>query len=240
MAKLSFQMNRLIDFWIHRIHPRLASLITSIGVVGLLICLVVLLGVSWLSQEVWEKEAFSFDKTLLLWLHQWSNPALDWLMLNITRLGNPATVSGIVAGSFIWLGWKRRFAELRMFAIACVGAVILNQGMKLFFAKSRPELWTRLISEKSFSFPSGHALGSLVLYGFLAFILATAFPKGSRLVYAIAIVLIAAIGLSRLYLGVHWPTDVLAGYGVGFLWLMTCITMLKLQTQVKTTNLFDT
>lgn len=232
-------MNRLIIFWIHRIHPRLTSLTASIGVVGLLICLVVLLGVSWLSQEVWEKEAFSFDKTLLLWLHQWSNPALDWLMLNITRLGNPETVIGIVTGSFVWLAWKRRFAELRMFAIACIGAVILNQGMKLFFAKSRPELWTRLISEKSFSFPSGHALGSLVLYGFLAFILATAFPKGSRFVYAIAGVLITAVGLSRLYLGVHWPTDVLAGYGVGFLWLMTCIIMLKLQTQTKGINPSD-
>jgi len=231
-------MNQLINFWIHRIHPRLASLIASIGIVSLLICLVILLGLGWLCQEILEKEAFSFDETLLLWLHQWSTPSLDWLMLNITRLGNPATVFGIVAGSFAWLGWKRHFTEMRMFAIACIGAVVLNQGMKLFFAKPRPELWNRLISEKSFSFPSGHALGALVLYGFLAFILATEFPKASQLIYAITVFLISAIGLSRLYLGVHWPTDVLAGYGVGFLWLMTCITMLKLQIQAKKTNPF--
>ena len=72
-------------------------------------------------------------------------------------------------------------------------------------------------------------MGSLVLYGFLTYLLATYYPKLSKVIYSLAVILIAAIGLSRLYLGVHWPTDVIAGYGVGFLWLTTCITMLKLQ-----------
>jgi membrane-associated phospholipid phosphatase len=86
-----------------------------------------------------------------------------------------------------------------------------------------------LISEKSFSFPSGHALGSMVLYGFIAYELATHYPRLSKVIYSFTVILIAAIGISRLYLGVHWPTDIIAGYGVGFLWLMICITMLKLQ-----------
>jgi undecaprenyl-diphosphatase len=63
--------------------------------------------------------------------------------------------------------------------------------------------------------------------------LATRLPRFSGLIFAIATVMIAAIGFSRLYLGVHWPTDVIAGYAVGFLWLTLCITMLKLQTQAK-------
>jgi membrane-associated phospholipid phosphatase len=114
-----------------------------------------------------------------------------------------------------------------MFTIACFGALVLNSGMKVFFAKARPELWTRLIPETSFSFPSGHALGSIVLYGAIAYLLAQQTPKKSRLFYGMAIVIVTAIGFSRLYLGVHWPTDILAGYGVGFLWLMTCTILLQ-------------
>lgn len=125
--------------------------------------------------------------------------------------------------------WRRSRQEAKIFALACLGALILNTGLKLFFSKPRPQLWRLLISEKSFSFPSGHALGSLVLYGFLAYLLATHYPKYAKIIYSLAVVAIAAIGLSRLYLGVHWPTDVIAGYGVGFLWLMICIIMLKLQ-----------
>jgi membrane-associated phospholipid phosphatase len=101
--------------------------------------------------------------------------------------------------------------------------LLINQVMKLFFAKSRPELWTRLISEHSFSFPSGHAVGSMVVYGFIAYILAKELPTYRRYVDAVSSILIIAIGFSRLYLGVHYPTDIIAGYGVGLLWLITCL-----------------
>lgn len=203
------------------------------GSVGLGICLIILLGLSWLCQEVWEKEAFSLDTSILLWLHQWANPVLDAVMLKITALGNPSFVVAVVGLSLGWLWWKQRHLEAKMFAIACLGALILNQGLKLCFAKPRPQLWTRLITENSFSFPSGHALGSLVLYGFLAHVLAMQSPRAAYWIYSVAAGVIAAIGMSRLYLGVHWPTDVVAGYGVGFLWLMICITMLQRQTQTR-------
>ena len=93
----------------------------------------------------------------------------------------------------------------------------------------RPQLWQQLIKETSFSYPSGHALGSMVIYGFIAYLLAFHYPKFAQIIYTFAAILIGAIGLSRLYLGVHWPTDIIAGYGVGYLWLMFSITMLKLQ-----------
>ena len=88
-----------------------------------------------------------------------------------------------------------------------------------------------LIPETSFSFPSGHALGGFVMYGFLAYLLSAHFPKFSKLIYTLAVFAIAIIGLSRMYIGVHWPTDIIAGYGVGYIWLMLCIIMLKLQTR---------
>jgi membrane-associated phospholipid phosphatase len=222
-------IRQLSAFWLERIHPRLAPLIATIGTVGLAICLLIILGLAWLFQEVLEREAFAFDMSWLLWLHQFANSRLDSLMLTITRLGNPDIVVIVVIATLVILWWRRYRQEAKIFAIACLGALILNTELKLVFAKIRPQLWTALITEGSYSFPSGHALGSLVLYGFIAYLLATHRPRYSYLIYSLAVVLIGAIGLSRLYLGVHWPTDIIAGYGVGFIWLTFCIAMLELQ-----------
>lgn len=222
-------LRKIATFWLHHVYPRLAPLIATFGTVGLASCLLVLFILSQLAEEVLEREAFAFDKSFLLWLHQFANPTLDNLMLFITNLGNPNTVL-IIFGVTLGILWYRRYRqEAKIFIIACLGAFILNTGLKLFFTKTRPQLWTLLISETSYSFPSGHALGSLVLYGFIAYILATHYSKYAKLIYSLTVILIAAIGISRLYLGVHWPTDIIAGYGTGFLWLMICIAMLKLQ-----------
>ncbi len=216
-------------FWLRHIHSRLVSLIATVGIFGLASCLIVLFVVAKIADEVLEKESFAFDRSLLLWIHSFANPDLDRVMLTITRLGNPHIVTTVVLVCLGILWWRRYRQEAKIFAIACLGAFTLNTGLKLFFTKPRPLLWDRLISETSFSFPSGHALGSLVLYGLIAYLLATRYPQLSIFIYTLAVILIMAIGISRLYLGVHWPTDIIAGYGIGFLWLTICITMLKLQ-----------
>ncbi|MBE9207321.1 phosphatase PAP2 family protein [Nostoc sp. LEGE 06077] len=222
-------LREIANFWLRYIHPRLAPLIGTIGIFGLASCLLILFVLAELFEEVLEREAFAFDTHFLLWLHQFANPTLDNVMLAITNLGNPSVVVLVVVVSLALLCWRRYLQEARIFAIACLGAFILNTGLKLLFTKPRPQLWPQLITETSFSFPSGHALGSLVLYGMLAYLLAIHYSRLSQFIYSLAIMAIAAIGISRLYLGVHWPTDIIAGYGVGFLWLTMCITMLKLQ-----------
>lgn len=222
-------LRNLSRFWLHNIHPRLITLIATLGTFGLAVCLIILFIVAKLAEEVLDKEAFAFDTTFLLWLHQFSNPSLDKLMLFITNLGNPTTVVIVAFITLAILWWRRYRLEIMVFILTSLGGLILNTGLKLFFSKPRPQLWKQLITEKTFSFPSGHAIGSMVLYGFVAYLLAFYYPKFSILIYTLAVILIGAIGLSRLYLGVHWPTDVIAGYGVGFLWLTICITMLKLQ-----------
>jgi membrane-associated phospholipid phosphatase len=185
--------------------------------------LLILSIVAWLCTEVWEREAFSLDRSLLLWIHQFANPQLDGVMLFITALGDPCVVITVFISTIAWLGMKRRYTDGIRFIIVSVGGASINYVMKLFFAKPRPELWARLISETSFSFPSGHAVGSMVVYGFIAYILVRELPSYQRYIYAVASVLIIAIGFSRLYLGVHYPTDIIAGYGVGILWLITCL-----------------
>lgn len=222
-------VRKLADFWRRKLHRPLASLITTIGTVGLISCLLIIYLLAQLSDEVLEQEAFAFDRTILLGIHQFANPTLDRLMLAITSLGNPNIVVAISAITFAILCWRRYDQEAKIFVIDCFGGVILSYGLKLVFSKPRPNLWQSPIEETSFSYPSGHALGSTILYGFLAYILATRYPQFAFLIYASAVFLIAAIGLSRLYLGVHWPTDIIAGYSIGFLWVMFCITMLKLQ-----------
>jgi membrane-associated phospholipid phosphatase len=185
--------------------------------------LLILSIIAWLCTEVWEKEAFSLDRYLLLWIHQLANPQLDSIMLFFTALGDPPTVISIFVMTIAWLGMKRRYTDGIRFTIACMGGVVINQVMKLFFAKPRPELWMRLITETSFSFPSGHAVGSMIVYGFFGYTVATEFQQYRKYVYTIASILVMTIGFSRLYLGVHYPTDIIAGYGVGFLWLTTCL-----------------
>nr|WP_019506641.1 phosphatase PAP2 family protein [Pleurocapsa sp. PCC 7319] len=222
-------LQRLVKFWQNNIHSRIAFLITTVGTVGLVSCLIIIYVVAQISDEVLDQEAFAFDKTILLWIHSFANPTLDGIMHFITRLNDPSTVTVI---AFVTLGillWRRYYSEAQIFIIDCLGGVVLSYGLKSVFGKVRPDLWQSAIEDLSYSYPSGHALGSTVLYGFIAYLIATRYPQFSLLIYAVVVCLIGAIGLSRLYLGVHWPTDIIGGYGIGFLWLTFCITMLKLQ-----------
>lgn len=222
-------LHKLANFWLQKVNPQIVSLIATIGIVGLLICSAIIYILAKLSEDVLEREAFGFDKAILLWIHSFANPTLDRIMLNVTRLGNPGTVVFVALLTLGILWWRRYHQEARIFLLNCLGGAVLSYGLKLAFSKPPPQLWKLLISETSYSYPSGHALGSMVLYGFLAYLLGIHYPRYARVFYFIGAILIAGIGLSRLYLGVHWPTDVLAGYGVGFLWITFNITMLKLQ-----------
>lgn len=222
-------LHKLTTFWRRKVNRKIASLITTVSITGLVSCLLIIYVLAQLSEEVLEKEAFAFDKTILLWIHSFANPTLDRIMLFITSLGDPNTVVVIATISLALLLWRRYYQEAKTFAIDCIGGVVLSYGLKLVFGKTRPDLWQSPITETSYSYPSGHALGSTILYGFLAYIVATRYPQFSWLIYTLAGLLIFAVGLSRLYLGVHWPTDIIGGYCIGFLWVMFCITMLKLQ-----------
>lgn len=222
-------LSQISDSWMQKVHPRIASFVAFFGVVWLGICALTLYLLAKLSDQVLEREAFAFDKTVLLSIHQLANPVLDQVMIGITRLGDPRTVVPLTAIIFCLLWLRRYFLEAKFFVLNALGGAVLSYVLKLAFSKTRPALWPQLISEVTFSYPSGHAIGSMVLYGFLSYVLASIYPRYSRAFYGAAILLIVTIGFSRLYLGVHWPTDIIAGYGIGFLWVSVCITLLRLR-----------
>lgn len=207
------------------------SFVTTVGVIWLGFCLILLFGLANLAEEVLEQEAFAFDETILLWVNQFSSPMLDQVMLTGTRLGDPDIVVPLTCIGVVWLWWRWRWQIAAIFAITCVGGAVLSTGLKMLFGKERPELWSQMITETSYSFPSGHALGSIVLYGALAYLLAQRFQSQKWLVYGVAALLIGSIGFSRIYLGVHWPTDVAAGYSIGFLWLSLNIGLFQLEAR---------
>jgi membrane-associated phospholipid phosphatase len=206
----------------------IAPIITFNNAFKSIIFLCILLLV-WLCREVWQRKSWPLDINILLNIHHFANPVLDRLMLSITSLGDPEFVVIIIVVSAGWLLWQRRLPEVKVLILACAGALVLNQGMKLIFSRPRPTLWPSLLHETSFGFPSGHAIGSIVLYGLLAYFYAVYRPHYAQGIYLLSILLIGSIGFSRLYLGVHYPTDIIAGYITGWLWLMACIGLLELQ-----------
>jgi len=125
-----------------------------------------------------------------------------------------------IAAALFWrAGWKRESALL---AVAMLGSIAIEWGLKLGFHRARPAPFFNIAAPSSYSFPSGHALYALCFYGTLGALIGPHLREKAQraLLWAAAIVLIVAIGYSRIYLGVHYPSDVLAGYAAGFVWLM--------------------
>lgn len=172
--------------------------------------------------------AYGLDKGILLAIQKLHTPLRDRIMLSITFLGEPVVLLLICLGLEIGSLYYHRRSEVTTLGIAAVGAIGLNYLLKVRFGRARPALWKWIVDVGHYSFPSGHAMMSIVIYGFISYILAKQFPQWREQIFALTVVLIVAIGLSRLYLGVHWPTDVAAGYAAGLVWLIVCILSLEL------------
>ena len=172
---------------------------------------------------------YNLDTSILLAIQKLHTPLFDRIMLGITSLGDPAVLLLVSLGLGFGLQYHNRRSQATTLGIVAIGAIGLNCLLKLLFGRARPALWDRIIHVGLHSFPSGHAMVSIVIYGFIGYILAKQFPQWRGRIFALTFVLIVAIGFSRLYLGVHWPTDVVAGYAAGLVWLIACIERLELR-----------
>ena len=175
-----------------------------------------------LAEDVWEQETLHFDVPILLWLHAHSTPNLDRFFLLWTYLGGFGGTAVIVALGGIWLWKHQRRRAFGFWMLSMCGVGLLNVVIKLFFRRARPTLWEQITPLHDYSFPSGHAMLSISLGAALLFLLWPS--RGQRgviwrwLAAIFAVLWPIGVGLSRLYLGVHFPSDVLAGWCAGLAW----------------------
>ncbi|NSX15152.1 MULTISPECIES: phosphatase PAP2 family protein [Cupriavidus] len=173
----------------------------------------------WLAAEVAENaEVVRLDQQVFAGLRALRTDWLDLAMVAVTEFGGGRISVAVGVAVFAWLCWRRAWTVALYWAAALLGARACVMALKLGMARVRPaSIYSGL---ESYSFPSGHATSSMVTYGFLAFLMCLRQPWRVRVpVLALTVVAVAAIGVSRLYLGMHWVSDVAAGYALGLAWI---------------------
>ncbi len=190
---------------------------------GLLLAVAALAFFAWLAEAVVHGRTQQFDDRIRMLVHARSDPALTAAMRGVSLIGEPwfLFVLGVPAVVwFVWKGWRR---TVLVFAITVAGAEVLDQLLKLMFHRPRPATFFSLAEPMGYSFPSGHALVSCAFFGGLAVFAAARTGSRARrcLYYGVAALLIAAIGFSRIYLGAHYPSDVVGGYAAAVVWLFS-------------------
>ena len=174
-----------------------------------------------LADEVIEGESRRFDRAVLLWIYAHSPEWLDGPMRLVTALGYGQVVLPLLAAvvlAFYLKGWKLAAILL---VVSTTGGSLLTAVLKAVFGRARPELFESGYAASFYSFPSGHATVAVGFYGALTLILAYRLRGFARwAVVACGVSLVLLIGYSRLYLGVHYPTDVLAGFLAAPLWVI--------------------
>lgn len=167
------------------------------------------------------------DQSILNFFVQTRVEWLSFAMLTITYCGSYLVVSELTALSALSFYIHGHFARIAPFLITVCGSALTTYGLKTIFSRARP-LAEAFYLERSFSFPSGHATAAVALYGFMLYTIWKFDKHIFRKPFAIFLaVLIFLVGLSRLYLGVHYLSDVLAGFAIGFIWLFIGIKLHK-------------
>lgn len=179
-----------------------------------------LLGFAALVDELREGEPFFFDAPILLFAHALARDGFDRAFLLFSALGYEWGVIPVDIALVAILAVRRRAREGLFAGLALGGSALLNLATKQLFARERPSLWESIAPESTFSFPSGHAMGSMTL-AWVCLLLAWRTPW--RWPVTIAMLgFTLAVGLSRVYLGVHYPSDILAGWTAASVWAVGC------------------
>ncbi len=171
-----------------------------------------------IANEIVEHEALSFDHPIQMWAHSFATPQLDQWMLGLSMFGSPPLMFFFCALICIALWRNRRHGDALFFIVSTVGAGLLNQAGKFAFGRPRPELWIVIDPRSDASFPSGHAMGTMALYTAIVILL---WPTKLRVPWLIGGgLLVFLIGLSRVYLSMHYPSDVLCGWLASLAWVV--------------------
>ena len=205
---------------------------TQVGiflVIGAILAVAGTLAFSELAERVRGGGTQAFDVAVLQWLHERQTPLLTSLMLEMTYLGTGTVVMMIVGVAALFLWHTEHKHSARLLLATTFGNILLNGALKLVFHRPRPSVFAWQTSAVSSSFPSGHAMSATAVYGTVAYLLIRLqkhhWSRALTLVGAVLLILL--ICLTRLYLGVHYPSDVLGGMIVGLAWASFCMATLE-------------
>ncbi len=208
------------------IPERLRSYFTAYVIVGLVVCIISLLIFGNIVDGVSENESIvQFDTALANALHNAATPTSTSFFITVSLFGGVIlTAWAIIVG--VVLALQRRWLSFVVWFITIAGGQLLNTLLKIFFARPRPTFASPLVIEQFYSFPSGHAMMSFIAYGMLAYLICVMLKNNALrlVVILLAAFVVMLIGISRMTLGVHYFSDVIAGYSVAALWLFTCIS----------------
>lgn len=174
-----------------------------------------------LAGDVWLNEGFGWDASVMLAIHQYSQPWLDKLFIVVTQTASVWIALPLFIA--VALFWRRgnRLEAVTLLA-ASGGSAIINALLKAFFGRPRPAVFPPLTVETSYSFPSGHTMAAVAFYGLLAVFL----WRKQRYGWAVLLGLWPlVVALSRIYLGVHYPSDVLGALAVGIMWVALVVVV---------------
>lgn len=176
-----------------------------------------------LADEVHEAEAFPFDEPILRFAHELAHDGFDRVFLLFSQLGYHYGVVPFDIVLVLALALRRRLREGLFAGLAIVGSALLNLATKQVFARARPSLWESIAPESTYSFPSGHAMGSMTVAAVL--VLLAWYTRWRWWVAVPATAFVAMVGLSRVYLGVHYPSDILAGWAAALAWTVAAYAL---------------
>jgi undecaprenyl-diphosphatase len=194
--------------------------------VSFAVALMTTFGLAKLHDEILKASFEQRDIAIQSWVHGFAQPTLTEVMRGLSWIGSPFVLVPVVtlAAGLMW--WLKRKDNAVLVAAAALGGVALDEVMKLHFKRLRPEVPWALVHEHSFSFPSGHSVLAMVMYGVIVY---KTYDKlhsmwARAALMAGAILMVLGIGVSRVYLGAHYPSDVAGGYFVGAVWLAAVIS----------------
>ncbi|MDB5161813.1 MAG: acid phosphatase [Candidatus Saccharibacteria bacterium] len=178
-----------------------------------------------LAGEIVEKEPIGWDVSVLHWIHGFSTPLLDSIFFFFTTIGGIQVILPVTIATLAYLLYKKQRLNSLIILFGVGGAAVANGILKLIFHRDRPAFWHSLVTGTGYSFPSGHAMASSALVLCLVVILWD--TRWRTLTIITGVILVFMVGLSRLYFGVHYPTDVVAGWSVSLIWIVIVASIAK-------------